>query len=68
MITKAAIKAQHDTPDSPWKLCQCQNSSAVDTDGVNLRLLPDRAAMRDTCNRLCGLDDGLPPIENTDLL
>jgi len=30
--------------------------------------LPDRAAMRDTYNRLRGLDDGLPPIENTDLL
>lgn len=30
--------------------------------------LPDRAAMRDTYNRLRGLDDGLPPIDNTDLL
>lgn len=30
--------------------------------------LPDHAAMRDTYNRLRGLDDGLPPIENTDLL
>jgi hypothetical protein len=30
--------------------------------------LPDRAAMRDTYNRLRGLDDGLPPIESTDLL
>lgn len=30
--------------------------------------LPDRAAMRDTYNRLRGLDDGLPPIQNTDLL
>jgi hypothetical protein len=30
--------------------------------------LPDRAAMRDTYSRLRGLDDGLPPIENTDLL
>jgi hypothetical protein len=30
--------------------------------------LPDRAAMRDTYNRLRGLDDGLPPIETTDLL
>jgi hypothetical protein len=30
--------------------------------------LPDRAVMRDTYNRLRGLDDGLPPIENTDLL
>jgi hypothetical protein len=30
--------------------------------------LPDRAAMRDTYNRLRGLDDGLPPIEITDLL
>jgi hypothetical protein len=30
--------------------------------------LRDRAAMRDTYNRLRGLDDGLPPIENTDLL
>lgn len=30
--------------------------------------LPNRAAMRDTYNRLRGLDDGLPPIENTDLL
>ena len=30
--------------------------------------LPDRAAMRDTYNRLRGFDDGLPPIENTDLL
>jgi hypothetical protein len=30
--------------------------------------LPDRAAMRDTYTRLRGLDDGLPPIENTDLL
>jgi hypothetical protein len=30
--------------------------------------LPDRAAMRDTYNRLRGLDDGLPPIENTGLL
>lgn len=30
--------------------------------------LPDRAAMRDTYNRLHGLDDGLPPIESTDLL
>jgi hypothetical protein len=30
--------------------------------------LPDRSAMRDTYTRLRGLDDGLPPIENTDLL
>lgn len=30
--------------------------------------LPDRAAMRDTYSRLRRLDDGLPPIENTDLL
>lgn len=30
--------------------------------------LPNRAAMRDTYSRLRGLDDGLPPIENTDLL
>lgn len=30
--------------------------------------LPDRTAMRDTYNRLRGLDDGLPPIENTELL
>jgi hypothetical protein len=30
--------------------------------------LPDRAAMRDTYRRLRELDDGLPPIENTDLL
>jgi hypothetical protein len=30
--------------------------------------LPDRAAMRDTYGRLRELDDGLPPIENTDLL
>jgi len=30
--------------------------------------LPERAAMRDTYSRLRGLDDGLPPIENTDLL
>jgi hypothetical protein len=30
--------------------------------------LPDRAAMRDTYTRLCGLDDGLPLIENTALL
>src|ERR1700678_1262624 len=30
--------------------------------------LPDRAAMRDTYQRLRGLDDGLPPIENTNLL
>jgi hypothetical protein len=30
--------------------------------------LPDRAAMRDTYVRLRTLDDGLPPIENTDLL
>lgn len=30
--------------------------------------LPDRTAMRDTYKRLRGLDDGLPPIENTDLL
>lgn len=30
--------------------------------------LPDRAAMRDTYKRLRGLDDGLPPIEGTDLL
>ncbi len=30
--------------------------------------LPDRAATRDTYNRLRGLDDGLPPIEHTDLL
>lgn len=26
-------------------------------------LMADRAAMRDTYNRLRGLDDGLPPIE-----
>ncbi len=31
------------------------------------RHLPDRAAMRDTYTRLRGLDDGLPPIENTGL-
>jgi hypothetical protein len=30
--------------------------------------LPDRAAMRDTYRRLRELDDGLPPIENTNLL
>lgn len=30
--------------------------------------LPDRATMRDTYSRLRRLDDGLPPIENTDLL
>jgi hypothetical protein len=30
--------------------------------------LPDRAAMRDTYNRLRGLDDGLPPVEKTGLL
>ncbi|HEY1916157.1 MAG TPA: hypothetical protein VGH27_11350 [Streptosporangiaceae bacterium] len=30
--------------------------------------LPDRTAMRETYNRLRGLDDGLPPIGNTDLL
>jgi hypothetical protein len=30
--------------------------------------LPDRAAMRDTYQRLRELDDGLPPIEKTDLL
>ena len=30
--------------------------------------LPDRAALRDTYSRLRGLDDGLPPIENTGLL
>jgi hypothetical protein len=30
--------------------------------------LPDRAAMRDTYRRLRELDDGLPPIETTDLL
>jgi hypothetical protein len=30
--------------------------------------LTDRAAMRDTYNRLRRLDDGLPPIDNTDLL
>jgi hypothetical protein len=30
--------------------------------------LPDRAAMRDIYTRLRGLDDGLPPIEKTDLL
>ncbi|GGK44593.1 hypothetical protein GCM10011591_15250 [Nocardia camponoti] len=30
--------------------------------------LPDRAAMRTTYARLRALDDGLPPIENTNLL
>ena len=30
--------------------------------------LPDRAAMRDTYGRLRELDDGLPPIESTNLL
>jgi hypothetical protein len=30
--------------------------------------LPDRTAMRDTYRRLRELDDGLPPIEKTDLL
>jgi hypothetical protein len=30
--------------------------------------LTDRAAMRDTYNRLRRLDDGLAPIDNTDLL
>ena len=30
--------------------------------------LPDRAAMRHTYQRLRGLDDGLPPIEKTNLL
>jgi hypothetical protein len=30
--------------------------------------LPDRGAMRDTYRRLRELDDGLPPIEKTDLL
>jgi hypothetical protein len=32
------------------------------------RHLPERAAMRDTYQRLRGLDDGLPPIEQTRLL
>src|SRR5579863_3473382 len=32
------------------------------------KYLPDRSAKRDTYNRLRGLDNGLPPIENTDLL
>ncbi len=30
--------------------------------------LPDRSAMRDTYRRLRELDDGLPPIEKTNLL
>jgi hypothetical protein len=30
--------------------------------------LPDRAGLRDTYRRLRELDDGLPPIEKTDLL
>lgn len=30
--------------------------------------LPDKESMRDTYRRLRGLDDGLPPIETTDLL
>ena len=30
--------------------------------------LPGRAAMRDTYQRLRGLDDGLPPIDQTRLL
>ena len=30
--------------------------------------LPDKAAMRDVYRRLRELDDGLPPIEGTDLL
>ncbi|WP_198285935.1 hypothetical protein [Saccharomonospora marina] len=30
--------------------------------------VPDRAAMRDSYKRLRELDDGLPPIETTDLL
>lgn len=36
--------------------------------GAGTKHLPDRAAMRDTYKRLRGLDDGLPPIETTDLL
>jgi hypothetical protein len=35
---------------------------------VGTEHLPDRAAMRDTYKRLRELDDGLPPIEDTDLL
>lgn len=35
---------------------------------VGTEHLPDRAAMRDTYKRLRGLDDGLPPIEKTNLL
>jgi hypothetical protein len=30
--------------------------------------IPDRAAMRDIYKRLRGVDDGLPPIETTNLL
>jgi hypothetical protein len=30
--------------------------------------VPDKATMRGTYERLRGLDDGLPPIENTNLL
>lgn len=36
--------------------------------GAGTKYLPDRAAMRETYRRMCGLDDGLPPIETTRLL
>ena len=32
------------------------------------KYLPDKATMRDIYHRLRGLDDGLPPIETTNLL
>jgi hypothetical protein len=35
MITKAAIDAPPDTPDSSRKLCQSQTSLAVDSRAVN---------------------------------
>lgn len=44
------------------------NTLTVMERAAGKRYLPNKAAMRDTYRQLRGLDDGLPPIETTNLL
>jgi hypothetical protein len=54
--------------DRPWDSITLVSSLTVLGRAAGTEHLPDRAAMRDTYRRLRELDDGLPPIEKTDLL
>ena len=44
------------------------NTLAVLQRAAGGKYLPDKATMRDVYHRLHGLDDGLPPVETTNLL